>query len=283
MKKSFLVGLLVIVSSLSFAQKSLNSYKYIIVPNQFEFQKSIDSYQLNSLTKFLFEREGFITLFENEQFPKDLALNRCLGLKVDLKNTSGLLTTKMIMNLRDCNNSIVFSSKEVKSKSKDYKKAYQEAIRMAFEDVEELNYNYNANLNKENNNVVQKKEIITEKEEISGVVIEVEELQEVKKVANTKPEEEIERREFKLVEYKLEGVYNIDNWGRSVISKNEDEYSVAGGDENFEFATIYKTSKPNIFIIKWVAFKQPQLLEINSNGNLSIDTVNGIKTYNRIN
>lgn len=290
MKKSFLIGLLAIVSSISFAQKSINSYKYIIVPNQFEFQKSNDSYQLNSLTKFLFEREGFIALFENEQFPKDLALNRCLGLRVDLKNNSSLLSTKMKMDLKDCNNTVVFSSKEVKSKSKDYKKAYQEAIRMAFVDVEELNYAYNANLNEENNDVVKKnevlnseEEIITVKEEISDVVLEVEELQEVKKVVNPKLDEEIERREFMTLEYNLEGTYTFENWGKSVISKNEDEYSVVGGDENFEFATIYKTSKPTLFIIKWVAFKQPQLLEINSNGNLSVDTSNGVKTFYRIN
>tara|TARA_R110001583_G_scaffold47774_3_gene149626 strand:+ start:84 stop:920 length:837 start_codon:yes stop_codon:yes gene_type:complete len=278
MKKSFLIGLLVLVSSMAFAQKSLNSYKYIIIPNQFEFQKSKDSYQINSLIKFLFEREGFSAFFENDQFPKDLALDRCLGLIVDLENISGLLTTKIQMKLRDCNNSIVFLSKEVKSKSKDYKKAYQEVIREAFKEVEDLNYNFNQTENL-NNAIVKKDVIVNEIEEVEKVIVLKEEV--AKPVVKLN---EIERRAFKSIEYNLEGTYNIDNFGKSVISKNEneDEYSVVGGDEHFEFATIYKTSKPTIFIIKWAAFKQPQLVEIDTNGDLNIDTATGKKVYKRI-
>lgn len=278
MKKIFLIGLLVLVSSIAFAQKSLNSYKYIIIPNQFEFQKSKDSYQINSLIKFLFEREGFSAFFENDQFPKDLALDRCLGLIVDLENISGLLTTKIQMKLRDCNNSIVFLSKEVKSKSKDYKKAYQEVIREAFKEVEDLNYNFNQTENL-NNAIVKKDVIVNEIEEVEKVIVLKEEV--AKPVVKLN---EIERRAFKSIEYNLEGTYNIDNFGKSVISKNEneDEYSVVGGDEHFEFATIYKTSKPTIFIIKWAAFKQPQLVEIDTNGDLNIDTATGKKVYKRI-
>jgi hypothetical protein len=81
----------------------------------------------------------------------------------------------------------------------------------------------------------------------------------------------------------IEGIFNFENWGRSTISKDGENYVVSGGDENFEFATIYKTSKRTIFIIKWVAYKQPQLVELNSDGNLVIDTNNGVKSYNRVN
>lgn len=299
MKKSFLIGLLVVVSSISFAQKNINSYKYIIVPNQFDFQKSKDIYQLNSLTKFLFEREGFIGLFENEQFPMDLASDRCLGLRVDLIDNSSMFTTKLKMNLIDCNNAVVFSSKEVKSKSKDFKTAYQEAIRKAFVDVEDLNYVYSEKTEivdiEESDEIITEEQIEIKKEVESAEVVEKNETKQVDKVIEikeikgeerlivVKPEDEIERRTFKSVSYNIEGTYSFDNWGKSVISKNEDEFSVIGGDENFEFATIYKTSKPTIFIIKWAAFKQPQLLEIGSDGNLKVDTTNGIKTYNRIN
>lgn len=79
MTKSFSISLLLIFSfSILFAQKSINSYKYILVPKQYEFQKSADQYQLNSLTKFLFERAGFTVLFTDESFPVDLSNNRCL-------------------------------------------------------------------------------------------------------------------------------------------------------------------------------------------------------------
>ena len=66
------------------------------------------------------------------------------------------------------------------------------------------------------------------------------------------------------------------------IAKSDSEYSVIGGDENVAFATIYKTSKPNIYIIKWRAFNQPQLVEVDENGNLNVDSVNGKKIYNKI-
>ena len=113
--------ILVFSTAILFAQKDINSYKYIIVPNQYEFQKSEDQYQLNSLTKFLFEKQGFSVLLSNESFPEDLARNPCLALKAVLKNNSGMLSTKLNMDLLDCFNAVVFSTDEGKSKIKDYK------------------------------------------------------------------------------------------------------------------------------------------------------------------
>ena len=82
--------------------------------------------------------------------------------------------------------------------------------------------------------------------------------------------------------YTVEGKYFFDMWGECVIAKKEDGYAVVGGDENFEFATITKTSKPTIFMIKKTGFSQAQLLELNSEGNLQIDAENGVKVYKRI-
>ena len=143
MNKSILVAFFLIFSSyLSFAQKYINNYKFIIVPKQYEFQKSEDSYQINSLTKFLFERDGFITFFSTDAFPAELANNSCMALKAMIKNNSGMLNTKLKIDLVDCYNNVVFSTNEAKSKEKNYKKAYQETIRMAFEDIDALNYTY---------------------------------------------------------------------------------------------------------------------------------------------
>ena len=44
------------IISKSFSQKSLSDYSYVIVSEQFEFQQEKDKYQLNSLTKFLFNK-----------------------------------------------------------------------------------------------------------------------------------------------------------------------------------------------------------------------------------
>ena len=159
MNKSILIAFLLIFStSIAFAQKNVNNYKYIIVPKQYEFQKSEDKYQINSLTKFLFERAGFIAYFSTDKFPEELANNGCMALKAIVKNNSGMLSTKLNIELVDCYNNIVFSTSEAKSKEKEYKKAYQAAIRKAFEDIEALNYSYNSKNISEAKNIQVKAE-----------------------------------------------------------------------------------------------------------------------------
>ena len=124
------------------AQESLNKYKYVIVPKKYDFLKSEDKYQLNSLTKFLFDKEGFITLFDDEPRPNELAIDPCMGLTTKVHNQPGLFSTKLIIELVNCRNETVFTSPEGKSKEKDYKKAYHEALRNAFSSISALNYKY---------------------------------------------------------------------------------------------------------------------------------------------
>ena len=284
--------------SVLFAQKNINSYKYILVPKQFEFQKSADQYQLNSLTKFLFEKSGFTVLFTDENFPADLAANSCLGLKAKVNNGSGMFSTKMNLELTDCYNQVVFSTNEGKSKEKDYKTAYHEALRMAFSDIDNLKYAYDvgatANVKDNANNKVEI-EKLTVKEIIPAV--EVKEVPEVMKVKETPPMpiakkiEKSEANEEKSETVKsfvtsvvnsIEGKFMVDKWGECVISKKDGYYSFVGGDEKFEFAVIYKTSMPNLFIVKWAAFKQPRLLEMDLQGNLKVEDESGDKTYKRV-
>ncbi|WP_428742983.1 hypothetical protein [Tenacibaculum sp.] len=140
MKKILFIALF--ISTASFAQKSINNYKYIIVPSKFEFVKGKDKYQTSSLTKFLFNKYGFTAFLDDEQLPKEVANNRCLTLTGTVKDNSSMFTTKSIIELRDCYNKVVFTSQEGKSKEKEYKKAYQEAIRNAFKSIEALKYKY---------------------------------------------------------------------------------------------------------------------------------------------
>lgn len=137
--KLFLV--FVILSSNSiFAQTNINNYKYVIVPTQYEFQKSDDQYQVNSLTKFLFEKAGFQVFMGYKNFPDELKLNECLALTARLNDNSKMLSTKMNFDLVDCNNVVVFKAQEAKSKTKDYKQAYHECVRESFESIKALNY-----------------------------------------------------------------------------------------------------------------------------------------------
>ena len=73
------------------AQKSVNDFKYIIVPSQFEFQNNAGDFQLNEMTKFLFNKYGFIALLSTEVFPKGRLNNfpaRTRSFRVSESNTN---------------------------------------------------------------------------------------------------------------------------------------------------------------------------------------------------
>jgi hypothetical protein len=130
------VFLFISVISESFSQKSLSDYSYVVVSEQFEFQKDKDKYQLNSLTKFLFNKYGFHAYFDREV---PLNVVRCDGLWAEAEGTPGFIITKVQLVLRDCTGEVVYRTNYGKSKVKDYKKAYYESVRNAFEDIINLN------------------------------------------------------------------------------------------------------------------------------------------------
>lgn len=158
MKKIFL--LVLIIATSTYAQKKINNYKYVIVPNKFDFVKSKDKYQTSSLTKFLFNKSGFKAYLSDEVLPNDVAANRCLALSGVVNDDSSMFTTKSIIELRDCYNNVIFTSLVGKSKQKEYKKAYHEAIRNAFKSVQALKYKY----------IPNKKYLAVNKREITQVV-----------------------------------------------------------------------------------------------------------------
>ncbi|MFS4493615.1 hypothetical protein [Maribacter sp. 2308TA10-17] len=126
---------------MSSAQSNLNEYKYVIIPKRFEGFKKENQHQTSTLIKHLFAKKGFITVYDDYP-PDDLNSNRCLGLFVDLINNSSMFTTKTALTLKDCNNQEIFTSQEGKSKKKDYKAAYAEAITKAFDSFASLDYSY---------------------------------------------------------------------------------------------------------------------------------------------
>lgn len=142
-QKITLIGFVCCVSLCSFAQKNLNTYKYIIIPSQFEFLKGKDQFQINSLTKFLFNKNGFKALLEDDKLPDDLFRNRCMAAYADvIKVKGGFLRTRLQIEIKDCYGSIIFISGLGSTKEKDFKKAYNIAVREAFESVAALGYTY---------------------------------------------------------------------------------------------------------------------------------------------
>lgn len=128
-----------------FSQNSINDYKYIIVPNQFDFLREANQYQINSLVEFLFNKYGFTALMEGKDYPQDLKNNSCLALTAKVEEHKAFLNTKLQIHLIDCNKKVVMSSKIGQSREKEYAKAYNLAIRDAFETFQNANYHYQPN------------------------------------------------------------------------------------------------------------------------------------------
>lgn len=116
------------ITVLSFAQ-NVSDYKYIIVPAKFSFLKEANEYNLNELTKMVFEKQGYEVYYDNDIFPQDLAENRCRALLADLSENSGMFMTKLKLELKDCKNQIVYVSAEGSSGDKAYSRAYVQAFR----------------------------------------------------------------------------------------------------------------------------------------------------------
>ncbi len=130
MKKIFLV--LLFISAYGFSQ-NLNQYKYALVPAKFTFLKEANQHNLNVMTKLFMEKYKFETYLDNEVFPEDFAKDNCNKIFVDVLDNSNIFTTRVTVVIKDCKNTILFTSTEGKSKEKEYKTAYNQALRMAFD------------------------------------------------------------------------------------------------------------------------------------------------------
>ncbi len=140
--KTAITLLFLTLSLTGMAQEQLNDYKYIVVPKQFAEFKRENQYQTSTLIKYLFTEKGFEAVYEDE-LPQELKNNGCLGLRAKLVDGSSMFTTKASVKLENCSGEEVFVTKEGKSKEKDYKTSYGEALRDAFTSFDTMNYKYN--------------------------------------------------------------------------------------------------------------------------------------------
>lgn len=139
--KSKLVIFFLLLGVFTNAQSEINNYKYIIVPKKFDEFKKENQYRTNGLTKFLFDKNGFNVVFD-DQLPQDLNANRCLGLKVKFINKSSFLTVKTAFEFIDCNNKVVYTTKLGISKEKEYERSFNETIRESFQSFDGFTHNY---------------------------------------------------------------------------------------------------------------------------------------------
>jgi hypothetical protein len=139
--KKYLLLLVLFVSVQSFCQ-DLNQYQYAIVPAKFDFLKEKDKYRLNTLTKLLMEKYGFITYLSTDIQPDEIANTNCNKVFVEVLESGSLFVTKLKVVLKDCKNNILFTSEEGTSREKEFGAGFNEALRNAFKSFEKLNHKY---------------------------------------------------------------------------------------------------------------------------------------------
>ena len=127
-------------------QNTINSYKYVLVPQKFDFLKANDEYGLNATTRALLEQKGFTVLWSEADLPPAVAANKCAVLKVEVTERKAMLTTNLTMVLRDCLGNIIFKSQEGRSREKEYNIAYDQALRDAFASLDKVPYKYDSTL-----------------------------------------------------------------------------------------------------------------------------------------
>lgn len=149
MKKYFF--LVVLLSSFVGFSQSINDYKYAIIPSKFSFLKEKDQYRLNNLTKLFMEKYGFITYFDTDVMPDELVNQNCNKVYVNVLKEGNMFITKLTVQIKDCKNTVLFTSAEGKSREKEYKVAYTQALREALNSLESMGYKYSGNSNVNNN------------------------------------------------------------------------------------------------------------------------------------
>lgn len=273
----------VIITSV-FSQSNLNDYKYVIVPNKFDFLKQENQYQLNDLTSFLFKKYGFNVLKEGDTYPNDLLANRCTALKANVIKESTMFKTKLKVDLKNCNDRVVFTSRLGESREKEFKTAYNLALRDAFKSFEALNYSYVPNSKNEatiaKNNSEAKNETAQEiqklKEEIQSLKKKKEEVVTVKKnetkpptVVISEPITKVEKEQETVIEGLSNILYaqDIENGFQLVDSSPKVVYRI----KNTSLNNVFLVENKNAIIYKngddWI-------LEYYLNNSLMQETLN---------
>lgn len=140
--RKYLLFLIILSSLNTFAQEELNNFKFVVVPSKFDFQKSENEYGINNLLKFKFQQLGFETYLDNEEIPKGLLKNTCLYFTPKLITKSNMFKTVARLDILDCSNNLLFTTKEGSSKSKNFKASYNEAIRNALKSFNNYKLEY---------------------------------------------------------------------------------------------------------------------------------------------
>ncbi|TAI49686.1 hypothetical protein EW142_07780 [Flagellimonas allohymeniacidonis] len=141
MKIKAILLVMVGVMAANSGSAQFNEYKYIIVPKKFDAYRKPNQHQTSTLVKYMLTQHGFNVVYD-DALPPDVLTNRCLALMTDVEDTSSMFNTKLSILFKDCKSNEVFRTIEGTSRSKEFKEAYKEAIKMAFVSFDAINYTY---------------------------------------------------------------------------------------------------------------------------------------------
>ncbi len=150
MMKKLIPILLLLVANIATAQNAVNKYHYVIVPSKFSFLQEKDQYRLNTLTKLLLEKYGFIAYLDTDSMPDAVFESNCTKLYASVEDVGSFIMTKLVVVLKDCKGTILYQTAEGKSKEKEFKIVYNEALRAAFQSFDQLKYKYEPQMDSEN-------------------------------------------------------------------------------------------------------------------------------------
>jgi hypothetical protein len=140
--KAYTLFILSLFTIAGYSQNTINNYKYVLIPEKFDFTRENNQYGLNTTTKMLLEQKGFAAFVGNGQLPPEVAANRCNALNAEVVQKKGLFVTNLTLLLKDCQGNIIFKSKEGKSREKEWPVAYDGALRDAFTSLNDVPYKY---------------------------------------------------------------------------------------------------------------------------------------------
>ena len=197
MKNKFLVFFLLVGILSVDAQNSINDYKYVVVPQYFDFIQGKNTYRLNTNTRFLLKKKGFDAYMAGELEHRDYLNNKCLALDVNVINLSNMLKTKLQLTLTNCKNEVIFETEVGESKSKEYKTAYNEALNKAFKSFDDVTYNYVPNEAILSEARTDGQSEIAQKETVDKLKAEIEDLKaKVKNTPASKKNNKVEDEKF---------------------------------------------------------------------------------------
>ncbi|SCY35297.1 hypothetical protein [Flavobacterium caeni] len=141
MKKLACIVLLVF-SGLSFAQ-NVSDYQYVLVPTKFAFSKEVNPFGISTLTKGLLEKYKFKAFLDTDAIPDEILRFNCNKLYADVIEDNTITTTKLSIVLKDCKGTVVYQTAQGKSRTKEWRVGYNEALRDAGRSFDVLHYHYN--------------------------------------------------------------------------------------------------------------------------------------------